>query len=89
MLPVSPLEGSLAAAHEIFAKGSRTTLKSGVSASGINGTKNISHIEGIGSYIHQAFRKKKIFDISFQVEDCWRLDDASPQSGAGITELPL
>lgn len=70
MLPVSPLEDSLAAAHEIFAKGSRTTLKSGGSASGINGTKNISHIDGIGSYIHQAFRKKTICDISFQVGDC-------------------
>lgn len=87
MLPVSPLEGSLAATHEIFAKGSKTTLKSGGSASGIDGTKNISHIEGIGSYIHQAFSKKKICDISFQVGDFWRLDDASPQSGAGITEL--
>lgn len=63
----SSLEGSLA--HEISIKGSRTTLESEGSVSGINGTKNISHIEGIGSYIHQAFKQKKICDISFQVGD--------------------
>lgn len=59
----SSFEGSLAAALEIFAKGS----KYGSSASDINGTKNISHIEGIGSYVHQAFRHKKICDIGLMM----------------------
>lgn len=63
----SSLEGSLAAALEIFGKGSRTTLKSGGSASYSNGTKNLSHIEGIGSYVHQAFRHKKICDIGLMM----------------------
>lgn len=35
----------------------------------MTGTKPISHYEGIGSYIHQIYKQKKICDVSFQVGD--------------------
>lgn len=59
----SSLEGSLA--HEVSSQGPRSTIESGGRSSGMTGT--ISHYEGVGSYLHDIYKQKKICDVSFQV----------------------
>lgn len=54
-----------------------------MSTSGMTGTKTISNYDGIGSYIHEIF-KKKICDISSR-----RPADTSTQSGANNAKLPF